>query len=94
MRLQQSWLLAGVVGLPLMSMTVYLVWIWPGPSGTSLLAQVGPYLVCLLTGVPFLLGLTRGSSRVLFLVVYVAVGFMVLWVYAMAFLCGIRGICL
>jgi len=79
---------------PIVCMTVYLLWIWPRPAGTSFLAQVGPYLLCLSTGTPFAWLLSRGGSRVLALFVYLIVGFVLLWIYALAILCGVRGVCL
>ena len=79
---------------PIIAMTVYLLWIWPRPSGTSFLAQTGPYVLSLLTGVPCALFLVRGKSRVFIMLVYLVVGFVILWVYALAILCGVRGACL
>jgi hypothetical protein len=78
---------------PLAAMTIYLVWLWPGPSSTPVLAQTGPYLISLLTGAPFVLALAR-RRRALALLLYLAGGFVLLWVYALAILCGIRGMCL
>jgi hypothetical protein len=83
-----------MTAFPFAAMTIYLLWIWPRPAGTSFLAQTGPYLVSLLTGAPFALARTRGMARLLSLLVYLAVGFVLLWVYALALLCGVRGACL
>jgi hypothetical protein len=46
------WYLAAMICLPLISITVYLLWLWPTP-GTSELAEFVPYLLSLLTGPPF-----------------------------------------
>jgi len=86
--------LAAAVGLPFLTMTAYLLWVWPRPRGTSLLAEVGPYLVSLLTGVPFAWSLTRRSGRWWLLLAGLAAGFALLWIYALAVLCGVRGVCL
>jgi hypothetical protein len=83
-----------MLGLPIISLTAYLLWIWPRPTGTSLFAEVGPYFISLLTGLPFALGLTRGPHRMGLILVFFLVGFVVLFFYAMAVLCGIRNVCL
>jgi hypothetical protein len=80
--------------LPIGVMTAYLLWIWPRPSGASFLAETGPYLLSLLTGVPFAVSLARSRGRVLLVLAYLVVGFVILWVYALAVLCGVRGVCL
>jgi hypothetical protein len=89
-----GWRLAGMVGLPIMTLTAYLLWIWPRPSGASLIAEVGPYIISLLTGLPFALGSARGPLRSVFILAFCVVGFVVLWVYAIAVLCGVRNVCL
>lgn len=88
------WLLLGMTLLPIGAMTVYLLWIWPRPRGASFLAETGPYLLSLLTGIPFAFFLTRGSRRALVILLYFVAGFAVLWLYALAILCGVRGVCL
>lgn len=94
MRSERRWLLVGTIGLPLAGMTIYLLWIWPRPTGGSFLSEMGPYLLCLLTGVPFAFLLARGTARVVVLAVYLILGFVLLWLYALAILCGVRGVCL
>jgi hypothetical protein len=94
MRLGRPWLLFGMIVPPFVSMTVYLLWIWPRPAGASFLAQTGPYFLSLLTGVPFALLRARGTGRVFVLLAYLLVGFFLLWIYALAVLCGVRGVCL
>lgn len=94
MRFGRPWLLLGAIGLPIVAMTIYLTWIWPRPTGASFLAQTGPYLLSLLTGVPFALLLARGIGRVFVLLAYLLIGFVLLWIYALAVLCGVRGVCL
>lgn len=84
----------GMIALPLLAMTIYLRWAWPRPAGSSFLAQTGPYLLSLLTGSPFVLAFASQGNRVLSLVAYFAVGFVLLWIYALAILCGVRGVCL
>jgi hypothetical protein len=86
--------LAATVGLPLISITTYLLWLWPRPHGASVLAQVGPYLLSLVTGLPFAWILTRGPGRTWLLVAFLGGGLILLWVYALAVLCGVRGVCL
>jgi hypothetical protein len=83
-----------MIALPFLAITIYLLRIWPRPSGTSFLAQTGPYLLSLLTGVPFVLTLAPRGSRVLSLFAYLVGGFVLLWIYALAILCGVRGVCL
>jgi Kef-type K+ transport system membrane component KefB len=83
-----------MIALPIIALTIYLLWLWPRPSGTSLAAQTGPYLLSLLTGIPFALRAARGTGRVFVIITYLLVGFLVLWVYALAVLCGVRGVCL
>ena len=94
MTVSQRWTWVAAIGLPLAIMTVYLLWVWPRPHGNSAIVQTAPYALSLLTGVPFVLRLTRRSSRVVFLVAFLAGGFVVLWLYALAVLCGARGVCL
>ena len=84
----------GMIALPLLAMTIYLLWAWPRPAGTSFLAQTGPYLLSLLTGFPFVLAFAPRGNRVLSILAYFAVGFVLLWIYALAILCGVRGVCL
>ena len=47
-----------------------------------------PYLLSLLTGLPSALFLARGARRVFVISVYLMIGFAVLWLYALAILCG------
>jgi len=94
MTAKNRWALAGAIGLPLIVMTAYLLWVWPRPTGNSLTAQMGPYVVSLLTGLPFVLILTRRSGRGMALFGFLAGGFVLLWLYALAVLCGVRGVCL
>jgi hypothetical protein len=75
-------------------MTAYLLWVWPGPKGNSLVAQAGPYLLSLLAGAPFVWSLTRRSGRAVLMVAYFLGGFVLLWLYALAVLCAVRGVCL
>jgi hypothetical protein len=83
-----------MLGLPIISLTAYLLWIWPRPTGTSLFAEVGPYFISLLTGLPFALGVTRGPRRFVLVLAFFVLGFVVLFFYAVAVLCGIRNVCL
>ena len=94
MTLRNRWYLAAMIGLPLGTITAYLLWIWPRPHGTSVAAEVGPYLLSLLTGLPFAWILSRGPARALLLLAFLAGGFVFLWIYAAAVLCGVRGACL
>lgn len=91
---QRAWPILGMTVLPLVAITVFLLWIWPRPRGASFFAESGPYLLSLLIGVPFVFRLAGGSKRMILLVVYVVAGFTVLWIYALAVLCGLRGVCL
>lgn len=88
------WALTGAISLPLAAITAYLLWIWPRPSGSSVIAQVAPYVFSLLTGVPFVASLARRHGRAWLVLVFLVGGFVVLWVYALAMLCGVRGVCL
>lgn len=91
---KERWALAAAAGLPLAAMTVYLLWLWPWPPGASALAQAGPYLVSLLTGLPFVWHLTRRAGRLPLVLAFLAGGFIALWIYALALLCAVRGRCL
>jgi hypothetical protein len=91
---KERWYLAATIGLPLITITAYLLWLWPRPRGTSVLADLGPYLVSLLTGLPFAWALTRGPGRAWLLFAFLGGGFVLLWFYALAVLCGARGVCL
>ena len=86
--------LAAMLGLPLIAMTAYLLWVWPAPKGTSLWAEVGPYVLSLLTGLPFAAILSRRPGMIWVLPVFLGAGFVILWIYAAAVLCGVRGVCL
>jgi accessory gene regulator protein AgrB len=92
--LRDRWYLAAMIGLPLVTITMYLLWIWPRPRGVSVLAEIGPYLLSLLTGLPFAWILTRGRNRAWRLLGFFGGGFVLLWIYALAVLCGVRGVCL
>ena len=94
MTFTNRWALAAAIGLPLAVMTAYLLWVWPRPAGASIVAQTAPYALSLLTGVPFVLLLTRRSGRAWILLLYVAGGFAILWIFALGVLCGVRGVCL
>jgi hypothetical protein len=94
MTAKDRWALAAAIGLPLIAITAYLLWLWPRPRGTSVIAETGPYILSLLTGLPFAWSLTRRSGREALLVAFLAGGFILLWFYALAVLCGVRGVCL
>ena len=94
MTMKARWSLPAAIGLPFITMTVYLLWVWPRPRGNSLLATIGPYVVSLLTGLPFAWGLTRPSGRWWLLLAAFVSGFVLLWIYALAVLCVVRGVCL
>jgi len=94
MTVSSRWYLAAAVTFPLISMTAYLLWVWPRPRGTSALAEAGPYLLSLLTGLPFVWRITRGTGRSWLILVFIAGGFGILWIYALAVLCGVRNVCL
>jgi len=91
---KHRWCLAAAISLPLFAMTIYLLWIWPRPHGTSALTQIGPYLLSLLTGLPFFWIIAGGPRRGWLLVAYLIGGFVLLWIYALGMLCGVRGVCL
>ena len=94
MTAKDRWTLAAAIGLPLTAMTVYLLWVWPLPHGSSAIAETGPYWLSLLTGLPFAWKVTRRSGRAAILLAFLAGGFVLLWLYALAVLCGVRGVCL
>ncbi|UCH17871.1 MAG: hypothetical protein JSW36_02160 [Burkholderiales bacterium] len=91
---RRRWYLAAMIGLPLITITAYLLWVWPRPHGTSVAAEVGPYLLSLATGLPFAWLLSPRRGRAWLLLAFLAGGFVVLWIYAVAVLCGVRGVCL
>ncbi|MBZ5590036.1 MAG: hypothetical protein LAO05_15890 [Acidobacteriia bacterium] len=94
MNVKTRWSLTAAIGLPFIAMTAYLLCVWPRPSGNSPLAVMGPYVVSLLTGLPFAWGPTRRSGRWWLLLAVFVSGFVLLWIYALAVLCGVRGVCL
>ena len=94
MTVRDRWYLTATISLPLITITAYLLWLWPRPHATSLLAEVGPYLLSLLTGLPFAWILSRGPGRAWLLLAFLAGGFVLPWFYALAVLCGVRGVCL
>lgn len=94
MTVKDRWALTATIGLPLIAMTAYLLWLWPRPRGTSVIAETGPYILSLLTGLPFAWSLTRRSGRKAILLAFLAGGFVLLWLYALVVLCGVRGVCL
>ena len=94
MTMKRRWELAAAIGLPLATITAYLVWVWPWPRGSSLMAETGPYVLSLLTGLPFAWRLTGRAGRTAILLAFLGGGFILLWLYALAVLCGVRGICL
>jgi hypothetical protein len=94
MTVKDRWALVAAIGLPLTAITAYLLWVWPLPRGSSVIAETGPYVLSLLMGLPFAWSLTRPSGRAAILLAFLAGGFVLLWLYALAVLCGVRGICL
>ena len=88
------WKVAGAVAFPLLLMTVYLLWIWPRPRGSSMVAELAPYLVALLAGLPFAWSFAPPARRWLILTLYVICGLTVLWIYALMILCGVKDVCL
>ena len=91
---KHRWTLAAAVGLPFITITAYLLWVWPRPRGTSFLAETGPYLLSLLTGLPFVWSLASRSGHRMLAVAFLAGGFVLLWLYALVVLCTVRGVCL
>ena len=91
---RDRWYLTATIGFPLITLTAYLLWVWPRPRGTSVVAELGPYLLSLLTGLPFAWILSRGPGRAWLLIAFVGGGFILLWLFAAAVLCGVRGVCL
>jgi hypothetical protein len=89
------WHIALMLLGPILAQSVYLLWIWPRPHGSGFIREVGPYLASLAFGLPFVLWIVRGAAqRIVASVVYVVVGFWVLFFFSMAVLCGVRGECL
>lgn len=88
------WDVAGMLGVPLTLMTVYLLWIWPRPRGSSAFAELAPYLIALIAGLPFAWRSAPAPQRKLVLTLYLVGGITALWLYALLVLCGVRGVCL
>ena len=86
--------LAAAFGFPLITMTAHLLWVWPRPRGPSAIAETSPYVLSLLTGLPFAWSLTGRQGRVLLLLAFLVGGFVLLWLYALLVLCTVRGVCL
>ncbi len=89
-----AWCVAGMLGFPIITLTAYLLWIWPRPAGTSLFAEVGPYFISLLTGLPFALRVIHRPHRMALILAFFGVGFVLLWIYALIVLCMVRDVCL
>lgn len=70
MTAKEHWALAAAIGFPLIAMTAYLLWVWPGPKGNAVIAQTGRYLLSLLAGAPFAWSLTRRSGRAVLLAAF------------------------
>lgn len=94
MTLKNRWALAAAIGLPLLTITAYLLWVWPRPRGTSVIADTSPYVVSLLTGLPFAWRLAARTGHRGLVLAFLAGGFVVLWLYALVVLCTARGVCL
>lgn len=94
MPLKRSRAIGGAIAFPLLTMTAYLVWVWPWPRGSSVIAETGPYLLSLLTGLPFAWSVAGRAGRAVFVPAFLAGGFVLLWVYALLVLCAVRGMCL
>jgi hypothetical protein len=94
MTLKNRWTLAAAIGLPLIVITAYLLWVWPRPRGTSVSAETGPYVLSLLTGLPFAWSLTSRSGRRALVLAFLVGGFVLLSLYALVVLCTVRGVCL
>ena len=82
------------MGFPIITLTAYLLWIWPRPTGTSLFVEVLPYFISLLTGLPFALRVMYRPHRMGLILAFLGVGFVVLWIYALIVLCLVRDVCL
>ena len=94
MALKNRWALAAAAGLPFIAMTAYLLWVWPRPRGASVIAETGPYVLSLLTGLPFAWSLSGRFGHRGLVLAYLAGGFVLLWLYALVVLCSLRGVCL
>ena len=92
--MRNRWTLAAAIGLPLITFTAYILWVWPRPRGTSVMAETGPYLLSLLTGLPFAWNLARRSGHRMLVLAFLVGGFVLLWIYALMMLCAVRGVCL
>ncbi|ACL74051.1 hypothetical protein [Thioalkalivibrio sulfidiphilus] len=87
--------LIAMIGLPILTLTLYLLWIWPSPRSTSFFVELTPYLICLLTGFPFALAIGRAVHHPIFIsLLYLVIGLVATYSYAIAFLCAVRDICL
>lgn len=86
--------LRGCHWLPLLTMTAYLLWVWPRPRGNSFAAATAPYLLSLLAGLPFAWSLTGRAGRGLLLLAFLLGSFVLSWLYALVVLCTVRGVCL
>ena len=94
MSVRDRWYVAAMIGLPLITISAYLLWIWPRPGGTSLWAELAPYLLSLVTGLPFAWALGRRRGRGTLLYAFLGAGFALMYVYAAVVLCYVRGVCL
>jgi len=87
-------LFAVALGVSLCVQSGYLMWVWPRPEGSTLVAQLGPYLVSLLAGMPFASLFAWQRRRVWPIAVFLVGGLVVLWIYSVGFLCAVRNACL
>ena len=91
---KHRWALAAAIGLPFITITAYLLWVWPRPRGTSVVAETGPYVLSLLTGLPFAWSLASRSGHRVLVLAFLAGGFVLMWLYALVVLCTVRSVCL
>ncbi len=94
MSTRHRWPWAAMVGLPIIILGGYLLWIWPRPRGASIAGDLAPYVLSLVTGLPFAWILGRGRWRIAFVLAYLGAGFVLLWLIAAVILCGVRNVCL
>ncbi len=85
----------GMIAVPLLLLTGYLLWIWPAPGSDLFILQLAPYLFTLVCGAPFVWGLaSRPLARAMLLIGYFLLGYIVQFVYAALVLCAFRNMCL
>ena len=89
---------AGMTFVPLAALSIYLLFLWPQPTGAPPEMQLIPSVISLALGVPFLRRLVPGGAmmitKVTVYAAYFVVGLGVMYFLSKWLICTGRGVCL